>query len=105
MNWSVVPSENRLANWSVAPSENRPANWSVAPSENRPANWSAAPPRENRLMNWSVTEFNEKSRPRITKPAAVPIGRPVSELERYGIKEIENGGLLYGRSLLGRVRP
>ena len=44
------------------------------------------PPRENRLTNWSVTEFNEKNRPRIIKPAAIPIGRPVSELERYGIK-------------------
>ena len=39
------------------------------------------------------------------KPAAVPIGRPVNELKRYGIKEIKNGGPLYGRSLLGRARP
>ena len=63
------------------------------------------PPRENRLTNWSVTEFNKKSRPRITKPAAAPIGRPVSELERYGIKEIKNGRPPHRRSLLRRARP
>ena len=38
------------------------------------------------------------------RPAAVPIRRPINELERYGIKEIKNGRLPYGRNLLGRVR-
>ena len=103
----------RCPQWKSASELERCPQWKSASELERCPQWKSAselercppPPRENRLTNWSVTEFNEKSRPRITKPAAAPIGRPVNELERYGIKEIENGGPPHGRSLSGRVRP